>query len=191
MKKTSSNIELILSFKKGDEKAFEILFQKYHKKLYAFLYKLLNSKEDAEEIVQNTFIKIWERREDFIADYSFESFLFTIAKNAFLNETRKRINGKIITDHMDFLNEVSSVETDDYVIYKETKTLINSFIDELPARRKEIFLLRRVHGLSRKEIADKLGISIITVDNQLTKATSFLKEQFIKHSLILLLLFLK
>ena len=188
---TSSNIELILSFKKGDEKAFEILFQKYHKKLYAFLYKLLNSKEDAEEIVQNTFIKIWERREDFIADYSFESFLFTIAKNAFLNETRKRINGKIITDHMDFLNEVSSVETDDYVIYKETKTLINSFIDELPARRKEIFLLRRVHGLSRKEIADKLGISIITVDNQLTKATSFLKEQFIKHSLILLLLFLK
>ncbi len=92
MNTTGSEIELINAFKKGDSKAFEKLFQKYHKKLYSFLFYLLHTKEDAEEIVQETFVKIWEKREDLIDGYSFDSFLFTIAKNAFLNQNRKKIN---------------------------------------------------------------------------------------------------
>jgi RNA polymerase sigma-70 factor (ECF subfamily) len=183
-------IELIRAFKKGDTKAFEKLFQKYHKKLYAFLFHLLHSKEDAEEIVQETFIKIWEKREDFIEGYSFDSFLFTVAKNAFLNLNRKKVNRRVFEDHPDFLEETSRGETDGYIIFQETREIINTVINGLPPKRKEIFLLRRIEGLTRKEIAEKLGISVITVDNQLTKANNYLKDQFKKYGLLLLVLFL-
>ena len=171
MNPKEGEIELIRAFKKGDTKAFEKLFQKYHKKLYAFLFHLLHSKEDAEEIVQETFIKIWEKREDFIEGYSFDSFLFTVAKNAFLNLNRKKVNRRVFEDHPDFLEETSRGETDGYIIFQETREIINTVINGLPPKRKEIFLLRRIEGLTRKEIAEKLGISVITVDNQLTKAS--------------------
>lgn len=178
------------AFKNGDTKAFEKLFYRHHKKLYAFLYRLLNSKEDAEEIVQDTFVKIWEKRDEFIEGYSFDSFLFTIAKNAFLNLNRKKVNKKVFEDHLDFLDEISSAKTDDYVIFEETRQIINTIIEGLPPKRKDIFLLRRIEGLSRQEIADKLGISIITVDSQLMKANSYMKDELKKYSLLLLILFL-
>ncbi len=189
MKPAECEILLIKAFKEGDQKAFEKLFEQYHKKLYAFLFRLLNSKEDAEEIVQETFIKIWEKREDFIEGYPFQSFLFKIAKNAFLNLNRKKVNRKVFEDHLSFLNEISSENTDDYVIFKETTEIINTVICGLPPKRKEIFLLRRIEGFSRQEIANKLEISVITVDSQLLKANKYLKEELKKYSLLMIILF--
>jgi RNA polymerase sigma-70 factor (ECF subfamily) len=180
-----NEILLIKAFKKGDTRAFENLFERYHKKLYAFLMHLFNSKEDAEEIVQDTFIKIWEKREEFIEGYPFDAFLFKIAKNAFLNLNRKKVNRKVFEDHLHFLNELSPDKTDDYIIFKETRDIINAVIDGMSPKRKEIFLLRRIEGLSRKEIAEKLGISIITVDSQLVKANKYMKEELKKYSLLL------
>ena len=189
MKPTECEILLIKAFKEGNEQAFEKLFEQYHKKLYAFLFRLLNSKEDAEEIVQETFIKIWEKREDFIEGYPFQSFLFKIAKNAFLNLNRKKVNRKVFEDHLSFLNEISSGNTDDYIIFKETTEIINTVICGLPPKRKEIFLLRRIEGFSRQEIANKLEISVITVDSQLLKANRYLKEELKKYSLLMIILF--
>jgi len=185
-----NEILLIRSFKKGDARAFEILFERHHRKLYAFLMKLLNSKEDAEEIVQETFIKIWEKREEFIDGYPFDSYLFKIAKNAFLNLNRKKVNRKVIEDHLYFMNELDTGNTDDYIIFKETRDIINTIIGGLPPKRKEIFLLRRMEGFSRKKIAEKLQISVITVDSQLLKANKYLKEELKKFSLIILLILL-
>lgn len=189
MKPAECEILLIKAFKEGNEQAFEKLFEQYHKKLYAFLFRLLNSKEDAEEIVQETFIKIWEKREDFIEGYPFQSFLFKIAKNAFLNLNRKKVNRKVFEDHLNFLNEISSGNTDDYIIFKETTEIINTVICGLPPKRKEIFLLRRIEGFSRQEIANKLEISVITVDSQLLKANKYLKEELKKYSLLMIILF--
>ena len=185
------DIELIRAFKKGNSKAFEQLFHKHHKRLYGFLINLLHSKEDAEEIVQETFIKIWERRDDYIEGYSFDSFLFTIARNAFLNLNRKKINAKAFIElQLDFFNEISAEKTDDYIIFKETSDIINSIINEMPPKRKKIFHLRRIDGLTRQQIAEELGISIITVDSQLTKANSYLKEQLKRYCLLILIFFL-
>ncbi len=88
------------------------------------------------------------------------------------------------------MEEVSPGRTDDYIIFKETKEIINSIIEGVPSRRKEIFLLRKMEGLTRNEIAERLDISIITVDNQLMKANIYLKDQLKKYSLLLLVLFL-
>jgi RNA polymerase sigma-70 factor (ECF subfamily) len=183
-----NEILLIRAFKNGDQKAFEKLFERYHKKLYAYLMRLLDSKEDAEEIVQESFIKIWEKREEFIEGYSFDAFLFTIAKNTFLNFTREKVNRRVFEDHFQIINEMESDKTDDYVIFKETREIIRLIIDDMPPRRREVFIMRKIEGLSRKEISEKLGISIITVDSHLLKANNYLKDELKKYGLLLICL---
>jgi RNA polymerase sigma-70 factor (ECF subfamily) len=187
LQKNESEIVLIKAFKAGDKPAFEELFRRHHRKLYLFLFRLLHSKEDAEEIVQDSFLKVWERREDFIETYPFDAFIFQIAKNAFLNMLRKRVNRRVFENHLAFFSEPYSSETENYVLYEETKAILRVIVGQLPPKRREIFLLRRVEGLSRTEIAEKLGISVMTVDNQLLKANRFLKEELKKYSLLFLL----
>ncbi|MGV8093955.1 MAG: RNA polymerase sigma factor [Mangrovibacterium sp.] len=178
---------LVQSFIQGDEKAFEILFEKYHRRLYGFLYSLLKSTEDAEEIVQDTFVKIWEKRHRFREEYTFESFLFKIAKNSFLNHNRKKINTRIFHEQYDLMFDLKQNTTEDYLLFKETQEIIDSIINEMPPKQREVFILQKVEGLSRKEIAEKLGISVITVDSHLLKANAHLKENLKKYSLLLLL----
>ncbi|MCF6358316.1 MAG: sigma-70 family RNA polymerase sigma factor [Draconibacterium sp.] len=84
---------------------------------------------------------------------------------------------------------LSKSDEDDYIIFKETTEIINTVIGGLPPKRKEIFLLRRIEGLSRQEIANKLEISVITVDSQLLKANKYLKEELKKYSLLMIILF--
>ena len=179
-------IQLIKAFKKGDAHAFESLFNLYHKRLYYFLFGLLKSKEDAEEIVQETFLKIWESRENFWEDYPFESLLFRIAKNAFLNHNRKKVNRTVFEKHFGFFTDFSESSADQYILFQETQSIIETIVNGLPPKRKEIFLMQKVEGLSRQEIASKLGISIITVDSQLFKANKHLKEEFQKYSVLMI-----
>ena len=187
MKEKGNELLLIRAFKAGNEKAFKQLFDKYHKKLYAYLFRLLDSKDDAEDIVQETFLKIWNKREAFNEAYSFDSFLFKIAKNTFISFTRKKVNQQIFAHDPDLFSEPDSANSDSYVICRETRQIIDAIIDQLPEKRKEIFRLRRIENLSRQEIADKLGISIVTVDNQIMKANHFLKAELKKYSILLLL----
>lgn len=186
MNLTNSEIQLIKAFKKGDAEAFKLLFERYHKRLYSFLFRLLKSREDAEEIVQETFLKIWESRESYWEDYPFESLLFRIARNSSLNYVRKKVNRKVFEDHIDFFTEVSEGQADQYVLFQETQSIIETILNGLPPKQKEIFLLQKVEGLTRQEIADKLGISVITVDHQLFKAKSHVMEEFKKFHLLMM-----
>ena len=175
---------LIRAFKNGEIKAFEALFAKYHKRLYAYIFNMLQSKEDTEEIVQDAFVKIWEHREQYIEDYPFNVFLFKIAKNSFLNFIRKKVNKSVVEEHFDWIMEHRESPTDEYLIYRETKLIVDKIIETLPPKRREIFVLRRIDGLSRTEISERLGISIITVDSQLMKANKFVKDELKKHNLL-------
>ena len=124
-----------------------------------------------------SFIKIWERREEFIEGYPFDALLFKIAKNAFLNFTREKVNRRVFEDHFHLLVDLDTSEADDYIIFKETREIIRLLIDGMPPRRREVFILKKIEGLSRKEIAEKMGISIITVDSHLLKANNYLKDE--------------
>lgn len=181
----NSEIHLIKAFKKGDEQAFRTLFDLYHERLFYFLFGLLKSKEDAEEIVQETFLKIWESREQFWEDFPFESLLFRIARNASINHHRKKVNRAVFEKDFSFYADLSEHAADQYVLFKETQGLIDTIINGLPPKRKEIFLLQKVEGLSRQEIAEKLNISVITVDHQLFKANQQVKKEFQKYKLLM------
>lgn len=181
-----SEIQLIKAFKKGDDKAFKSLFDRYHERLYSFLFSILKSREDTEEIVQETFLKIWENRESFQENYPFEPLLFRVAKNTSLNYNRKKVNRTVFEKHFGFFANLVESSADQYVLFQETQEIIETILSGLPPKRKEIFLLQKVEGLSRKEIADKLGISVTTVDHQLNKANKYVQDEFKKLSLLVL-----
>ena len=166
----------------ASKESFEALYYRYSAKLYNFVMKV--SKGDtymAEELVQRTFIKIWETREYINPDKSFISYLCTIAKNMLLNEFEHQTVQFIYEEYI----KMSVAENDNSTEKEVNKNLLEEYIDilanKLPPKRKEIFNLSRKEGLNNKLIAKKLNISESTIETQLSKALSFMKTQLKDH----------
>ncbi|MDD2284611.1 MAG: RNA polymerase sigma-70 factor [Paludibacter sp.] len=180
---------LIERLKKGDTACFEILYRKYSGRLYNFVLNI--SKGDlylAEEIVQNTFLKIWEIRHNINTEGSFSSFIYTIGKNLFLNAVKLRTQEYLYNKYVLESQNLNEITVDKDVDYKLLEERINWLIDQLPPARKEIYILSKIKNLPNKEIASMLNISENTVDSQLYKASRFLKKKLSQYSAVLLLL---
>ena len=189
LKVTKSNSELILLIQKDDRVAFYNIYERYSKRLYGFVLRYIKLKEDAEEIVQVVFLKIWESRNKIDAYTSFESFLFTIAYNTTISLLRKRTNEKKYLDHLKSLqNPVNSYNLIDEIHFNELNDRVQSLLDDLTPRQKEIFQLSREEGLSHDEIAKKLDISINTVKKHMANTLAFFRLH-IDSSLTINLLF--
>jgi len=176
LKNANSNKDLILQLKQGDITAFDAIYNTYCHKLHQFVFMYLKQEEDAEGIVQEVFIKIWQSREKIDIYASFESFLFTIAYNATMSLLRKRMSE---TKSREYLKSLQQIETSEQVIdeiqYKELNQKVQILLNQLTARQKEIYLLSREEGLTHEEIAQKLNISESTVNNHMVTALKYLK----------------
>jgi RNA polymerase sigma-70 factor (ECF subfamily) len=166
---------LIVRIRKGSSEAFRDLFDHYGKKLFSFSLGYLKDSHEAEEIVQEVFLKIWKVREELLPGKSFDSYIFTIAKNAILNTIRKSKSEQVYL-HYAKLHPGKDVLLDDELDFKELEKAYKNSVDQLSPRRKEIFLLSRGQNLTNAEIASKLGISVKTVENQMTSALSEIKR---------------
>ena len=177
MNNVKSKFELVKSLKKGDMVAFDAIYNQYCHKLYQFVFMFLKQKEDAEEIVQDVFIKIWESRGKIDIYASFESFLFTIAYNATMSLLRKRMSETKSREYLKSLQQFSSAEqVIDEIQYKELKHKVESLLKQLTPRQEEIYRLSREEGLTHTEISQKLNISESTVNNHLVRTLKFLKS---------------
>lgn len=157
--------------------AFDIIYKKYSRRLYGFVFRYVKQEVDTEEIVQEVFVKIWQKRDKINVYSSFESFLFTIAHNETINLLKKRATEQKYVEHVKSLQQIEeSYEIANEIHYKELEQKFHGLLDELSPRQKEIFKLSREDGLSHKEIAERLGISSNTVKNHLVTALSFLKN---------------
>ncbi len=169
--------ELCLALKSGRIEAFDALYYKYHKRLFAFLYKMCDNWHDAEDLVQKIFIKIWERKAGIDVEKSFNSYLFTIAQNEAYDLLKKRA---LLAYHNDYI--FTDVEdTEDTLESKKRIETIYSLINEIPERRRQIFLLNRDDGLTYRQIAEKLNISENTVDTQIRNALNYLRKELPKY----------
>jgi RNA polymerase sigma-70 factor, ECF subfamily len=177
LKTDKSNTELLLLLKKDDRIAFYHIYERYSKRLYGFVLRYIKQDADAEEIVQEVFVKIWEARNRIDAYSSFESFLFTVAYNTTISLLRKRVSENKFINYLKTLHQPDvSYEVDNEIRFNELNEKVNSLLDQLTPRQKEIFLLSRQDGLTHDEIADKLEISVNTVKKHMTNTLAFLKS---------------
>ncbi|KJF45367.1 RNA polymerase sigma factor [Draconibacterium sediminis] len=180
MKGIDSNTDrlLISGLKHGNHTCFEKLYELYATQLFNFSYKLLKSKDAAEDIVQETFVKIWHKRSDIKIKGSFRSLLITIALNdirASFNKIAKE-NGlkNDLLYHLSANSEKYSAEDD----YERLLTILENIVSSLPEKRRIIFTKKKLEGKKARDIAAELNVSEKTVEYHVTQAMKFLKSEF-------------
>lgn len=183
------DIELVEKLQKGDVEAFDLIYDKYSRKLYAFGLKYLGSTDEAEELVQSVFLKLWENYKILKKESSFKSYLFTIAYNDICKLFRKRNYLKKYVSDTLYENSQSFSETEDGIDYKSVLERVQQIVDKLPERHKTIFLKSRQEGKSTKEIAEEVGLSSGTIDNYISESLKFIRARLHKENLPVLLLF--
>lgn len=168
--------ELFLRVADGDQVAFEKIFHHYTAFLYPFLINKTKSHKQSEEIIQEVFLKLWDKRESIVLIENYRSYIFMMAVNQAYSYFKKIALDKKLQQHV--WQTVSSHQNivNDLVDAHETETLINKAIEQLPPAQKKIYLLSRQKGLSHEEIAAELNISKGTVSNQITSALQFIKK---------------
>jgi len=154
---------------------FHTLYLRFRPGLSNFAASIVKNSDDADEIVNDVFVSIWEKRQALILDDSLKSYLFKAVKNRCLNHIKKaRLP---FADMPDEFNAISPAYAADRVLEgKELQIHINQLIEQLPTKCKQVFLLSRMFDLSYKEIAEIMDISTKTVENQIGIALKFLKE---------------
>lgn len=169
---------LLSGLRKGDEEAYSRLFTRYGKLLYSFAYRYLKSETDAEDAVQHTFMKLWINRRRFSYDDGALKLLYTIMKNHVLNELRHR--NVVMQANYAFAQAEGDGEGIEREIERrgQMEQLV-SRIFELPDRKRDICLLKLMKGMSNKEIAKALGITVPTVKVHYNQAVKMLKKSLL------------
>ena len=158
------NEEIIIrQMKEGNQLAFTLLFNEYSKQVYSLAFKYLYNRELAEDVVQNVFFKIWEKKKDIDESRPFNRYLFTILKNDLLNVLRDKDKEIFrISDNLNLLNTLAN-ETEEPELDEEQLRLVRRAIEQLSPQKRKIVELKISGKYSNQEIADKLFISLPTV----------------------------
>ena len=164
--------EILGRISEGDEKAFLEMFRYYFPRVKTLIGSIVTDMTDVEDLTQDIFVKIWRMRSSLPDIRSFGAYLYRMSRNATLNFCKSRGVTVPFPEELDM--EGPSVY-EDYVLH-ETEARIVRSVDELPAKRKRIFLMSREEGLSNAEIATRLNISQKTVENQITLALRQLRN---------------
>ncbi|MGS2741812.1 RNA polymerase sigma factor [Sinomicrobium sp. M5D2P17] len=171
-----NSTELINALQSGNNDAFKFIFEVLYDDLVRYIFSLCNDRDKAEDIVQGTFVKIWEQRQSLTINSSVKSYLFRSCHNKFINSLREHRNTVSLSDNM-YLENFLEDETGKKEAHRNYE-ILQKAIDDLPPKCKEVFTLHKFNGLKYREIAEKLNISIKTVENQVSKAYQKLREAF-------------
>jgi RNA polymerase sigma-70 factor (ECF subfamily) len=190
--------EISLKIFKGDPSAMQWLYKQYYVGLCTYANRFIKNKTVAEEIVQQSLFKLWEKRESLQINESIIAYLFRTVKNNCLNHLKhQQIVNKYNESYSQSLQTTEellaiSQETGlSIYIARELENKINKAIENLPAQCREIFKLSRVEGLKHQEIAEKKGIALNTVQKQISIALSKLKTELIDYFPIAILIIIK
>lgn len=169
--------QLVVSLKRDSIEAFNAIYSLYSRKLLLYVAKVVKNKEDAEEIVHDIFLNLWNFRKKIKADTNLTTLLFSIAYKRRIDFLRKSLNSPIYEDYMDFQNELTSEDTNN-LEYADFCNMFNQALKTLPPRLQSFIVLSRIRGFTIEEIASKLHVSKKTVNNGLSEGLKILRERF-------------
>jgi len=169
--------------------AFDEVFRKYSKRLFRFSYNLLKSNEDAENIVQDVFLNLWSNRHKVEKGTSLKYYIFIIAYHSSINIIRKKSKESDFFKYLMSFQEPLEEAVDLQVEFRELDEKLKSIIDALPGRQKEVYILHKIEGLKYSEISERLGISVNTIENHMSRALKTIREKLGNYSLLALIFF--
>jgi len=187
-KQIKPDSSIVKNFAQGEIAAFDMLYDFYSDRVRHFISGMVKTKVDSEGLTQEVFIKLWQSRSKLKKQDSFDSFLFTIAYNITMSFLRKKASEIKYIEYIKSIQITAlNPEFDKKIDLKKLSQDINVAIDKLPTRQKEVFKLKHFENLTYKQIAEKLKISVNTVENHMVKSHRFLKDKLEKNYLPVLL----
>jgi RNA polymerase sigma-70 factor (ECF subfamily) len=182
-----SEEDVLHSLKQGDASALSELYNTHVDQLYGFVLKIAKSPTLTDDVVQDTFIRIWESRHKIDTSKPFKPLLYTIARRHLLNLIRRASHEQVIVAEIKGYTVFSENVTDLQTDFAESNSLLNDAIRSLSPRLREVFIRCKIDGHSYKEVANEFGISEGTVNSQIVKATKSIRKFFQSRSLNILI----
>lgn len=186
-----TDLELFSKLIRDDEKAFSALFYRYYSGLCLYAFQFLQDDQKTKELVQEVFVQVWVKRKEIRIHSSVKSYLFRAVKNQLINwANHQKVEQKYLEK---IVSEQAHLQPSQYFLEVDLQQKIENSIEALPPKRKEIFKLSREEGLTYREIADRLHVSVKTVETQMGLALKQLREDLkeYRHLLIGISLFQK
>lgn len=175
---------LMLEFQKGSRASFETLLRKYYGRIFNFNLRMVGSREAAEDLAQETFLRVFRNPGSFVPRAKFQTWLYTIARNLCLNDLRRRkYQGFSLDDEASFESErtqplaAADGRPDAPAMGRETQRLVRQAIRELPPQQRMAVILRRYEDFSYEDIARTMGTSVPAVKSLLSRARVFLRQR--------------
>lgn len=179
MKKEDPYNDLFEKTKKGDQDAYHKLYKQFYAPLCIYALRYINDTEVSRDCVQDVFLKIWRDRESISVNYSIRAYLLNSIRNTCFNLIEKKRIHQTYEQHI--LNTYSTFNEEDLYSIEELSSMVDDILDSFPERQKEIFKMSRLENLKNKEIAEKLDISIKTVESNITKSLKTFSSKLGKH----------
>jgi RNA polymerase sigma-70 factor (ECF subfamily) len=177
----SEETELVARMKEGDTQAFSLLFYSYKDKLLGFLLHLTGSADEAKDIIQDVFLKIWIDRENLDNIKNLNAYIFKIAQNRMIDNLRKFSRERFPLSDLTDVMEDSTEKPDEIFFEKERHLIFQEAISQLSAQQKKIYQSHREQGKLLKDIALEMNLSLSTVQNHMNRAIKNIREYIIKN----------
>jgi RNA polymerase sigma-70 factor (family 1) len=168
--------ELLLRLQVGDERAFEILYRLHSKTIYRKILSMVKLADIADELTQGLFVKVWQKRGLIDPDKKFIFYVLQMASNLVIDFYRKVARDQKLQDEVIAISTELYSHTEEELIYKESKAIIDQAIAILPPQQRQVFTLCKIEGKSYQEAAELLGISTSTISNHIVQATKTIKQ---------------
>lgn len=180
----NSEYQLLSKLRAGDQESFREIYNLYRKKIYYYAMRIAKSEDVSEEITQEVFIRIWQKKEQINLEMNFEAYIKRITLNHVLNHLKKVSREKSLQEQMFAYIDHIRNHTEEGLYEKELVRVYHEAIDQLPEQKKLIYKMSRNEELTHDEIAKKLNISKNTVKNHMVEASKLIRVAVNKHGSI-------
>lgn len=182
--------DIIERLRSGRKEAFQVIYDIYGRRMLAYCLHLTDSREDAEDVVQDVFLNLWRTRKELKPVDTLRPYLFTAMRNRILNLWKTRLSSNLYNDYVKALQEPEHQRGFENLEYREFERMVASEMDKLPATQRRVVRMSRLDNLDVTEIAVELGLSVQTVRNALSSGLKALRESLGKTSGLLMMLLL-